>query len=137
MPEVGITVKDEIKPDELDPHFFMPNFIRPIPDAEFDADLEDEIGGEYDISKDVSLKTVYILLGALFGPWNAAWALLGLEHGPGVVQLRSHEKISEPGVQNSSKSSRGIITGERFSRWQRASFPYWYESCQTPWPGDQ
>jgi hypothetical protein len=72
MPEVGITVKDEIKPDELDPHFFMPNFIRPIPDAEFDADLEDEIGGEYDISKDVSLKTVYILLGALFGPWNAA-----------------------------------------------------------------
>jgi hypothetical protein len=72
MPEVGITVKDEIKPDELDPHFFMPNFIRPIPDAEFDADLEDEIGGEYDISKDVSLKTVYSLLGALFGPWNAA-----------------------------------------------------------------
>jgi hypothetical protein len=60
MPEVGITVKDEIKLDKLDPHFFMPNFIRPIPDAEFDADLEDEIGGEYDISKDVSLKTVYI-----------------------------------------------------------------------------
>lgn len=60
MPEIGITVKDEIKPEELDPHFFMPNFIRPIPDAEFDADLEDEFGGEYDISKDVSLDKLFI-----------------------------------------------------------------------------
>ena len=54
MPEVGVTNRDEIRPEELDPHFYMPNFIRPIPEAEFDPDLDDEIGGEYDISKDVS-----------------------------------------------------------------------------------
>lgn len=54
LPEIGITSNDEIKPEELDPHFFLPNFLRPIPEVEFDPDLEDEIGGEYDISKDVS-----------------------------------------------------------------------------------
>lgn len=39
----------------------MPNFIRPIPEAEFDQDLEDEMGGEYDISKDVSLNPLSLL----------------------------------------------------------------------------
>ena len=54
MPEIGITLNDEVKPDEFDPHFFYPNFIRPIPEAEFDPELDDEPNGEYDISKDVS-----------------------------------------------------------------------------------
>ena len=55
MPEIGITIGDEIKPEELEPHFFYPNFIRPVPEAEFDPELEEDVSGEYDISKDVSL----------------------------------------------------------------------------------
>jgi hypothetical protein len=54
MPEVGIKANDDIKPEELDPHFFAPNFIRPVPEAEFDPDMDDEMNAEYDISKDVS-----------------------------------------------------------------------------------
>lgn len=54
MPEIGIKANDEIRPEELDPHFFCPNFIRPVPEAEFDPEMDDELNAEYDVSKDVS-----------------------------------------------------------------------------------
>jgi hypothetical protein len=51
MPDIGITKNDEIEPEEVEPHFFLPNFIRPLPEADDDPELDEDIlGAEYDVS---------------------------------------------------------------------------------------
>jgi len=65
MPEIGITINDELKPEELEPHFFSPNFIRPVPTAEFDPEFDEDLDAEYDISKDA----IYMVPGMLPEPY--------------------------------------------------------------------
>ena len=79
VPEIGVNKADQIDMDELMPNYFVPNFVRPIPEAEDDPELDDLDGPEYDISQDVSLHIyITIFLGYLFDPWHATWTLLGL-----------------------------------------------------------
>ena len=54
VPEIGVNKADQIDMDELQPNYFVPNFVRPIPEAEDDPELDDLDGPEYDISQDVS-----------------------------------------------------------------------------------
>ena len=39
IPEQGVASTDEIDEEELMPHYFVPNFIRPVPEADEDPDL--------------------------------------------------------------------------------------------------
>jgi len=52
VPNRGIEIADDIDLEELEPHFFTPNFLRPVPTAE--EDPEDGSSLSYDISNDVS-----------------------------------------------------------------------------------
>jgi hypothetical protein len=52
VPHRGIEIADDIDLEELEPHFFTPNFLRPVPTAE--EDPEDGSSLPYDISNDVS-----------------------------------------------------------------------------------
>ena len=54
IPEIGINKADQLDSDELLPNYFVPNFVRPIPEADEDPELDDLDGPEYDISQDVS-----------------------------------------------------------------------------------
>ena len=54
-PEIGVVQPGELVEDEMLPNYFVPNFVRPIPEAEEGDDLEDDpLSGDYDISQDVS-----------------------------------------------------------------------------------
>ena len=56
-PEIGVINSSEISTDELLPHYFVPNFCRPLPEADDDIDIDEDISDEEekrDISKDVS-----------------------------------------------------------------------------------
>ena len=49
-----ITSRD-VDLDEMAPHYFVPNFARPMPEAEEDADLDAPEGVlDHDIAEDVS-----------------------------------------------------------------------------------
>ena len=55
VPEIGVITSKDIDLDEMEPHYFVPNFARPFPEAESDPDLDaprDEI--DHDIANDVS-----------------------------------------------------------------------------------
>ena len=46
----------EIDLEEMQPHYFVPNFVRPMPEAEEDPDLDAPEGiFEHDIADDVSI----------------------------------------------------------------------------------
>jgi len=50
-PRHGVSSATDIDPQELEPHYFTPNFLRPLPEAEEDPELESET--PYDVSNDV------------------------------------------------------------------------------------
>jgi hypothetical protein len=52
IPEVGVSNGSDIDPVELEPHFFIPNFLRPVPEAEDDPEIDSDL--PYDVSNDVS-----------------------------------------------------------------------------------
>ena len=53
VPEIGVITSRDLDIDELAPHFFVPNFVRPLPEAEDDPDLDAPDGVlEHDISDD-------------------------------------------------------------------------------------
>ncbi len=52
IPEIGVSHGNEIDPEELEPHFFIPNFLRPVPEAEDDPEIDSD--SAYDVSNDVS-----------------------------------------------------------------------------------
>ena len=62
---------------ELEPHFFIPNFLRPVPEAEDDPEIDSE--SPYDFSNDVSCSTFNLFLGSLDNSRDAARALLGFQ----------------------------------------------------------
>ena len=94
----------EIDLDEMQPHYFVPNFVRPMPEAEEDPDLDAPEGiFEHDIAEDVSthfrllayVSHAFIALDDVLDPRHAARALLGLQYGDRAVQLCSNEKVPE------------------------------------------
>ena len=54
IPEVGVSHGNDLDPEELEPHFFIPSFLRPLPEAEDDPEIDSE--SPYDFSNDVSLQ---------------------------------------------------------------------------------
>ena len=66
VPEIGIVRPNELIQDELLPHYFVPNFVRPIPEVDDDPELDDPNGGMYDISQDVSIIKSYLTYYLLF-----------------------------------------------------------------------
>lgn len=55
VPEIGVISGKDIDLEEMEPHYFVPNFARPIPEAEEDPDLDAPEGTlDHDISDDVS-----------------------------------------------------------------------------------
>jgi len=55
VPEIGVITSKDIDLEELEPHYFVRNFARPMPEAEEDPDLDAPEGAlEYDIAQDVS-----------------------------------------------------------------------------------
>ena len=72
IPEIGINKADQLDADELLPNYFVPNFVRPIPEADEDPELDDIDGPEYDISQDVShFVSLMNFLGNIPYPWYA------------------------------------------------------------------
>ena len=51
-PMHGISQATDIDPEELEPHYFIPNFLRPMPEGEDDPEIDSET--PYDVSNDVS-----------------------------------------------------------------------------------
>lgn len=62
-PEHGVTNGSDIDPAELEPHYFTPNFLRPMPEAEDDPELDSE--SLYDVSNDA----LYLIPGMLPEPY--------------------------------------------------------------------
>lgn len=55
VPEIGVITNRDIDLEEMAPHYFVPNFARPMPEAEEDPDLDAPEGIlEHDIAEDVS-----------------------------------------------------------------------------------
>jgi hypothetical protein len=65
IPEIGINKADQLDADELLPNYFVPNFVRPIPEADEDPELDDLDGPEYDISQDA----IFLIPGMLPEPY--------------------------------------------------------------------
>jgi len=66
IPERGVRTSEDLSEDELQPHFFVPNFVRPMPEAEEDPDLnEDQNLKDYDVSADA----LYLVPGMLPEPY--------------------------------------------------------------------
>ena len=61
VPEIGVVRPNELIQDEMLPHYFVPNFVRPIPEAEDDPELDDDLDGTYDISQDVS-RSLFLII---------------------------------------------------------------------------
>ena len=93
----------EIDLEEMQPHYFVPNFVRPMPEAEEDPDLDAPEGiFEHDIADDVSIVQLFTSVSHSFyalddvlDPRHVAGALLGLQHGDRAVQLCSDEEVLE------------------------------------------
>ena len=49
VPEIGVVQPNELIEDEMLPNYFVPNFVRPIPEPEEGDDLDDD-SAEYDVS---------------------------------------------------------------------------------------
>lgn len=47
---MGVSHGTDIDPSELEPHFFIPNFLRPVPEAEDDPEIDSD--SPYDVSGD-------------------------------------------------------------------------------------
>ena len=66
VPEIGVITSRDIDPEEMAPHYFVPNFARPMPEAEFDPDLDAPEGSlEHDITDDA----VFLIPGMLPEPY--------------------------------------------------------------------
>ena len=50
-PRKGVSSVNDIDPQELEPHYFTPYFLRPISEAEEDPEIDSE--RTYDVSNDV------------------------------------------------------------------------------------
>ena len=62
IPEIGVIKSDEINEDELLPHYFVPNFCRPLPDVDDDLDLDEEEKIDEDLGRDISQDVSHISL---------------------------------------------------------------------------
>ena len=111
-PEIGVVGSKDIDLEEMQPHYFVPNFVRPMPEAEEDPDLDAPEGiFEHDIAEDVSIfrlsgcvsHTLYTLDNVL-DPRNAPRTLLGLQYGDRAIQLCSNEKVPESCMQNGTET---------------------------------
>ena len=82
MPEIGVITNRDIDLEEMAPHYFVPNFARPMPEAEEDPDLDAPEGIlEHDIAEDVSktaqtnVDSVLLIFNSYVGdvldPWHA------------------------------------------------------------------
>ena len=77
IPEVGVSHGSDIDPEELEPHFFIPTFLRPLPEAEDDPEIDSDL--PYDVSNDVRIdKIVIFVLGASHHTRYVARTILGL-----------------------------------------------------------
>ena len=66
VPEIGVITSRDMDIDELAPHYFVPNFVRPLPEAEEDPDLDAPEGVlEHDISDDA----MFLIPGMLPEPY--------------------------------------------------------------------
>ena len=65
IPNEGISDPEDIHDDELLPHYFVPDFIRPVPEAEEDPEIVDDELREYDISSDA----IHLVPGVLPEPY--------------------------------------------------------------------
>lgn len=52
VPEIGVLSSRDIDLDEMGAHYFVPNFIRPMPEAEEDPDFDSDGMLEHDIADD-------------------------------------------------------------------------------------
>jgi len=104
-PEHGVTNGSDIDPAELEPHYFTPNFLRPMPEAEDDPELDSE--SLYDVSNDVRPACDFtICIGTLPDSWNAAGAILGLKFGFRSIQLPGNEEVPKQSNQAHAQSAR-------------------------------
>ena len=63
VPEIGVITSRDIDLEELEPHYFVPNFARPMPEAEEDPDLDAPAGVmEHDITDDVSVACLVFVM---------------------------------------------------------------------------
>eukprot|EP00353_Schmidingerella_taraikaensis_P005378 CAMPEP_0185571458 /NCGR_PEP_ID=MMETSP0434-20130131/3505_1 /TAXON_ID=626734 ORGANISM="Favella taraikaensis, Strain Fe Narragansett Bay" /NCGR_SAMPLE_ID=MMETSP0434 /ASSEMBLY_ACC=CAM_ASM_000379 /LENGTH=132 /DNA_ID=CAMNT_0028186905 /DNA_START=537 /DNA_END=936 /DNA_ORIENTATION=+ len=66
LPEIGPITSRDMDIEELAPHFFVPNFVRPMPEAEEDPDLDAPEGVlEHDIADD----SLFLIPGMLPEPY--------------------------------------------------------------------
>lgn len=66
VPETGVNSADDFYENELEPHFFVPNFLRPLPEAENEAALDAEDGlKRYNVASDA----IYLVPGMLPEPY--------------------------------------------------------------------
>ena len=66
VPEIGVITSRDMDISELGPHYFVPNFVRPMPEAEEDPDLDAPEGVfEHDISDDA----MFLIPGMLPEPY--------------------------------------------------------------------
>ena len=102
----------EIDLEEMQPHYFVPNFVRPMPEAEEDPDLDAPEGiFEHDIADDVSIILLLTSVSHSFyasdnvlDPRHAPRTLLGLQYGNRAIQLCSDEKVLESCLQNGTET---------------------------------
>jgi hypothetical protein len=71
--------------------------LRPIPEAEDDPEIDSE--SPYDVSNDVSKILHVQILGFGYHTRNFARALLGFQHGNGLIELLRNEKVSSQSNQ--------------------------------------
>jgi len=99
VPEIGVITNKDIDLEEMAPHYFVPNFARPMPEAEEDPDLDAPEGIlEHDISEDVSdsfSPNFRSIIGDVLDPWHAPRTILGFQYGDGIIQLRVNEEVLE------------------------------------------
>ena len=66
VPEIGVITNRDLEIEELSPHYFVPNFVRPIPEAEEDPDLDAPEGVlEHDVADDA----MFLIPGMLPEPY--------------------------------------------------------------------
>ena len=64
-PKHGISSASDIDPSELQANYFTPNFLRPMPEAEDDPELDNDANTQYDVSNDA----LYLVPGMLPEPY--------------------------------------------------------------------
>ena len=65
------------------PYLLSPNFIRPVPTAEFDPEFDEDLNAEYDVSKDA----IYMVPGMLPEPY---WDLNMVQEQFNFVQMKKY-----------------------------------------------